>query len=237
MRTGTVSQRAIGTQLVAAVVAWALVAAPAVIASQPTLGGRVVGAAGAPVVGATVQVMLPGSDKVIHSTTTGKNGLYAVDGLDAGTYQVRLEPGSTGVKGATVTAQVGEKGLVVNWRASANEKPVVLAVPGQVGSEEDEFCSPVEIGDYEVNRCWLAGGVLLGAAAIAGIAVAATSGGGGGGGCDKTPENNYCGTGCPFEKVGDCCPGPQNDYCGTCIPTPENQNCSCIPGDPESPCQ
>ncbi len=169
-----------GLRFLVAAVSLTLVGAPALAASKATLGGRIVNSNGKPLAGATVQILQPGTEKVLYTTTSASTGLYSVDGLDTGAYHIRLEPKDKSLQGDTVSAEVGDKGLVVNWRVSANDKPVALAIPGKVGGQDDELCSPVTIGDYEVNRCVLAGGVVLVGLGV-GLGVGLSGGGGGGG--------------------------------------------------------
>jgi len=178
----------LGLRLLVATVAFSLVGAPALLAAnKATLGGRIVTSAGKPLSGATIQILQPGSEKILYTTTSADTGLYSVEGLDAGTYHIRLQPEDKALRGDTVSAEVTDKGLVVNWRVSANDKPVALAVPGKVGSEEDELCSPVTIGDYEVNRCVLVGGFVLVGLGL-GLGLGLSGGGnGGGGGPAPTP--------------------------------------------------
>ncbi|MBI1816473.1 MAG: carboxypeptidase regulatory-like domain-containing protein [Deltaproteobacteria bacterium] len=169
-----------GMRLLAVAVSCAMVGAPALAASRATLGGKIVNAAGKPVGGATVLVLRPGSDSVLFSTTSGDNGLYAVEGVAVGTYNVKVVAPAP-LRGDTVKAELGEKGLIVNWRLSANDKAAAIAVPGKVGGEESELCSPVQIGEYEINRCYLIGGVALVGLGV-GLGVGLSGGGGGGGG-------------------------------------------------------
>jgi hypothetical protein len=168
----------LGLRLLVATVAFSLIGAPALLAaSQATLGGRIFTSAGKPLAGATVQILQPGSEKVLYTTTSADTGLYSVEGLDVGTYHIRLEPRDKTLRGDTVSAEVTDKGLVVNWRVSANDKPVALAIPGKVGGAEDELCSPVTIGDYEVNRCVLGGGIVLAVGLGVGLGVGLSGGG------------------------------------------------------------
>ena len=167
-----------GTHAIVVALASTMVVSPALAATQATLGGRVVNAAGDPVRGAKVLILRPGSENVVLSAVTGENGLYVIEKVDTGKYDLRVEPGA-GLRGDTAKVDLTAKGLVVNWRVAANAKPVALGIPGKVGGEEDELCSPVTIGDYEVNRCVLGGGALLVAGGIAG-GIAASGGGGGG---------------------------------------------------------
>jgi hypothetical protein len=173
-----------GMRLLAVAVSCAMVGAPALAASRATLGGKIVNAAGKPVSGATVLVLRPGTDSVLFTATSGDNGLYAIEGVAVGIYNVKVEAPAP-LRGDTVKAELGEKGLVVNWRLSANDKAAAIAVPGKVGGEESELCSPVQIGEYEINRCYLIGGVaLVGLGVGLGVGL---SGGGGGGGESNTP--------------------------------------------------
>jgi hypothetical protein len=167
-------------RLLAVAVSCAMVGAPALAASRATLGGKIVNAAGKPVSGATVLVLRPGTDSVLFTATSGDNGLYAIERVAVGTYNVKVVAPAP-LRGDTVRAEVGEKGLIVNWRLSANDKAAALAVPGKVGGEESELCSPVQIGEYEVNRCYLIGGVALVGLGV-GLGVGLSGGGGGGGG-------------------------------------------------------
>ncbi|MBI4515435.1 MAG: carboxypeptidase regulatory-like domain-containing protein [Deltaproteobacteria bacterium] len=181
-------RKGLAARAIAVSLACALVGAPALAASKAALGGKIVSAAGTPVRGAKVLVLRPGSDSVLFSATSGENGLYVIDGLKAGTYHVRVEPGVPELRGDTVKAEITDKGLVVNWRLSA-EKPVALAIPGQVGGAESELCSPVQIGEYDVNRCYLVGGVAL-VGLGAGLAAGLSGGGDGEGGGSPTPTGS-----------------------------------------------
>jgi Carboxypeptidase regulatory-like domain len=181
MTTELRSQRSgLGLRLLVGATIFALVGGPSLAASKATLGGKIVNSAGKPVSGATVQILKPGSEKVLFSATTAGAGVYGFEGLDIGTYHIRVEPKDKSLRGDTVSAEVTGKGLVVNWHLSANDKPVALAIPGKVGSEEDEICSPVQIGEYEVNRCVLAGGAVLAIGLGVGLGVGLSGGGGGG---------------------------------------------------------
>ncbi|HVN87120.1 MAG TPA: carboxypeptidase-like regulatory domain-containing protein [Candidatus Binatia bacterium] len=188
MTIGALCRRAgFGSRAIALTLACTIAASPALGATQTTLGGKIVNAAGSPVRGAKVMVLQPGSSNLVASATTGDNGLYAIERIATGRYDLRVEPGVRDLRGDTAKIDVTPKGLVVNWRLSANDKAVALAIPGKVGGEEDELCSPVTIGDYEVNRCVLAGGALLVAGGIAGGIAASEGGGGGGGAPAATP--------------------------------------------------
>lgn len=48
-------------------------------------------ATGQPVAGAKVLVLDMEQDKVLYETTTAADGSYAFEGIDAGTYRVRVE--------------------------------------------------------------------------------------------------------------------------------------------------
>ena len=210
-----------GMRLIATTLACAMVGAPALAASRATLGGKIVNAAGAPVSGAKVLVLRPGSDSVLFSATTAPNGLYAIEGVEVGTYHVRVES-TTELRGDTVKAEVTDKGLVVNWRLAANQQAAALAVPGKVGGAEDDLCSPVTIGEYEVNRCYLAGGVLLAGLGI-GLGVG-LSGGGGGGGPALTPTiiGGFTATPSKTRTTVGGSPTPTKTGGGGGTPTPTN---------------
>jgi hypothetical protein len=167
-------------RFVAGLLAAIMLGSPAVAATRATLGGKVVDATGKPLAGVKVSVLRPGSDAVLTSALSGETGMYVIEGLDVGSYHIRIEPTSNELRGDTVKADVGEKGLIVNWRLARDEKAVALAIPGQVGGEEGELCSPVQIGDYEVNRCLLAGGVVAVGLAV-GLGVGLSGGGDGDG--------------------------------------------------------
>jgi hypothetical protein len=183
MKIGALCRRSgFTTRAVAMALACTMVASPALAATQATLGGRIVNATGTPVRGAKVLLLRPGSDNVMLSATTGENGLYVIEKVDTGKYDLRVESGVAGLRGDTAKVEVTDKGLVVNWRLAA-DKPVALAIPGKVGGEEDELCSPVTVGDYEINRCVLAGGGVL----VVGGAIGAAIGLSGGGSDNNTP--------------------------------------------------
>ncbi|MGB9804292.1 carboxypeptidase-like regulatory domain-containing protein [Desulfofundulus sp.] len=60
--------------------------------SPVSLNGRVTAfATGQPVGGAKVQVLDMEQDEVLYETTTAADGTYAFEGIDAGTYRVRVQ--------------------------------------------------------------------------------------------------------------------------------------------------
>ena len=70
------------------------------------------------------------SGQVISEGKTDISGRYAILNLQAGKYQLILDPASSPYKGQTVVSTVGTEGLTVNWLVSQSEPALAMATPG-----------------------------------------------------------------------------------------------------------
>lgn len=125
------------------------------------VGGAVKSAQGQPVSGLQV-IAKDASGKVVGQATTASNGSYLIKGVNPGSYNFTLAPGSTGFQGQTVASSLGPDGLCLNWGVSSNAPAVATAQPGIA-------CQPAAAaaGGWGTAEYVGAGAGVVGAGAIA----------------------------------------------------------------------
>src|SRR5208283_1541499 len=89
--------------------------------------------------------------------TTDDNGNYRIDGLDMGTLNLFLEPGSTGFQGGSGVLDLNDKSKRVNWQVSSASS----AVASQAGPCADAAAAltPLEWGAIGVLGLAVGGGI------------------------------------------------------------------------------
>ena len=146
-------------RFVAAALSAALSVALVTSSYAASVGGTVSAAQGGSL-GAMQVIIKDASGKVIGSATTGANGVYDINNVPPGNYQVTLDPGSTGFQGQTLASYVTNDGLCLNWGVSSQSPAIGTAAPGSVCDDPPDYAPYV-------------GGAaaLLAAGAIAAVAV------------------------------------------------------------------
>lgn len=144
------------------------------------LSGTVTEVDAKPVKGIQILVAESGAKSALKVVTDDK-GDYRLTGLSAGTYTFALDPGSTGFRGGTAIAYLGDKGLTVNWRISRGGPPSAIASQGSNQSLLAMDPLGMTLGEFA--------GIVAGGAVVAGgVAVGAYSAAGGFSGAKPTPS-------------------------------------------------
>ena len=99
------------------------IALPASQAMSAAICGTADDAQGNPAKGVGVTVKSP-SGQVEGQGTTDNNGNYRIDGLDMGTLNLFLEPGSSGLQGGSGVLDLNDKSKRVNWQLSGTSSAV-----------------------------------------------------------------------------------------------------------------
>ena len=100
------------------------VAAGADAASKANIQGVIQDGFGYPVVGAEVEVVKEGV--VVATATSGKSGGYAVECIEEGSYELRLDPKDE-FQGQRVVAPLDGRGLQVNWSVDESKPAIATA--------------------------------------------------------------------------------------------------------------
>jgi hypothetical protein len=127
-----------------------------------TVSGSVVDSSGKDVVAVKITVTDPATGKVVGQAVTHASGKYQIAGIDPGTYNFALDPGTTGVKPGSATAALPGHGLSVDWTVSPTADAIALATPAGAGGVVTGTGTAVAAG---VGAALVAGGVLGGLAA------------------------------------------------------------------------
>ncbi|MGH7934200.1 MAG: carboxypeptidase-like regulatory domain-containing protein [Candidatus Binataceae bacterium] len=129
--------------------------------SAPAFSASVCGVArdaqGQPV--SDVQVTVKNAaGQIVGQATTGANGSYNIDGLDAGTVDLFATPGSANFKNGSGVLALNSTGGTVNWNMS-NSAPA-LAVQGGTCADPSAGLSPfaqVSVGVLGLGALTIAG--------------------------------------------------------------------------------
>ncbi|HUN56524.1 MAG TPA: carboxypeptidase-like regulatory domain-containing protein [Candidatus Binataceae bacterium] len=110
---------------------------------------------GNPAKGVGVIVKSP-SGQIEGQGTTDSNGNYRIDGLDMGTLNLFLEPGSSGMQGGSGVLDLNNPSKRVNWQVSTSTS----AVASQAGPCEGAAAlTPLEWGAIGVLGLAVGGGI------------------------------------------------------------------------------
>jgi len=90
--------------------------------------GKVADAQGTPVTHVRIAV-INANGKTVRTVTLNEKGIFAVDGLSPGEYQVMLHPAEGGSLGGIIQFHLGSSGITFIWRIRPKESSLVL-VPG-----------------------------------------------------------------------------------------------------------
>jgi hypothetical protein len=108
---------------------WQVLAQPA----ASTIVGTVINAQLKPVPEVKIVIKDP-SGKALRATLTDEDGRYILKDVNAGKYQLTLDPLKKPFQGETVLANLGSQGLTVNWMLAAAVAPIATAQPGTVAA-------------------------------------------------------------------------------------------------------
>jgi len=119
------------------------IALPASQAMSAAICGTADDAQGNPAKGVGITVKSP-AGQVEGQGTTDNNGNYRIDGVNLGTLNLFLEPGSSGLQGGSGVLDLNDKSKRVNWQLSSTSS----AVASQAGpcGEAAAALTPVEWG-------------------------------------------------------------------------------------------
>jgi hypothetical protein len=111
---------------------------------------------GNPAKGVGVIVKSP-SGQIEGQGTTDNNGNYRIDGLNMGTLNLFLEPGSSGMQGGSGVLDLNDKSKRVNWQLSTSSS----AIASQAGpcAEAAAALTPLEWGAIGVLGLAVGGGI------------------------------------------------------------------------------
>lgn len=132
------------------------VVVPASQAMSAAICGTADNGQGQPAKGVGITVKNP-AGATLGQGTTDDNGNYRIDGLDMGTLNLFLEPGSTGYQGGSGVLDLNDKSKRVNWQLSSASS----AVASQAGpcGEAAAALTPLEWGAIGVLGLAVGGGV------------------------------------------------------------------------------
>jgi len=126
-------------KLAVAAITALFVLATASLALCADIVGTVSDTQGNPVAGVQIAAQTV-AGKVVAQVLTQADGKYKIPGLDTGTYDCKLNPLKTGFKGGNASAQLGSKGLTINWKLSPTAPAIALAGEGtEVALAGDPF--------------------------------------------------------------------------------------------------
>jgi|SRR5579863_1953862 len=134
---------------------WLSTVLAACMAATPAWSATICGEARSPQGPAGgVQVLVKDSNgQVLGQTTTDSNGNYLLDGVNSGTVDLFLEPGTTGFKGGSGVLTLTDAGSKVDWQVSD---------ASNAAAAQDGVCDPA--GGWTNGE--IASVALIGAAAL-----------------------------------------------------------------------
>ncbi|HTT77961.1 MAG TPA: carboxypeptidase-like regulatory domain-containing protein [Candidatus Binataceae bacterium] len=129
---------------------------PASQAMSAAICGTADNAQGNPAQGVSVVAKSP-SGQIEGQGTTDANGNYRIDGLNVGTLDLFLEPGSSGLQAGSGVLDLNDKSKRVNWQLSSASS----AVASQAGPCDDAAAAltPLEWGAIGVLGLAVGGGI------------------------------------------------------------------------------
>lgn len=123
--------------------------------------------------GVKINVIDHATGKVVGEGITNSKGLYEITGLSPGKYDFALNPLNTGFQAGTISSEVTNAGLTLNWTVSPLAAASAVGTAGATAAVASTGIGALGVGAIGVSGI---------GAAVGGVVAAGGLGGGGGGG-------------------------------------------------------